>query len=56
MQCPDIEKDEVAAAVAQRVIEKLNLEQVVYETIKEMKVEKEFEQVEQEPMNISREK
>jgi len=36
-------KDGVAAAVVQRVIEKLNLEQVVYETIKEMKSEKEFE-------------
>jgi len=37
------EKDEIVAKVIERIIEKLNLEKVVYETIRELKLEKEFE-------------
>lgn len=36
-------KDDVVAKVIERVVGKLNLERVVYEAIKELKVEKEFE-------------
>ncbi|MGQ9469298.1 MAG: zinc ribbon domain-containing protein [Nitrososphaerales archaeon] len=36
-------KDEVVARVIERLIGKLNLEQKVYEVIKELKLEKEFE-------------
>jgi hypothetical protein len=37
-------KDEIVAKVIERVIEKMKLENVVYEVIKELKLEKEFEE------------